>query len=134
MGWNPIKKVGKLVKDVGKVINVATFGASDALGVGQAFDLAGKGVDEVTGKAHDDREKAKKAEQAALTAAEAAAKKAADDDYYRRVMAARDKQVAGYLDSQTDMTSDGESLGDYGKKLGTFGDVGLGGKKKKMYY
>ena len=115
-------------------MNIVTFGASDALGVGKAFDLVGKGVNELTGTAHDQRKKAKNDQLAALNAQAAADKAAADADYYKRVMAARDKQVAAYMDSQTDMTSDGESLGDYGKKLGTFGDVGLGGKKKKMYY
>ena len=105
------------------------------LGVGKTISRLNQyGVDELTGTAHDQRKKAKNDQIAALNAQAAADKAAADADYYKRVMAARDKQVAAYLDSQTDMTSDGESLGDYGKKLGTFGDAALGGKKKKMYY
>lgn len=162
MGWNPIKSVGNFFSDVGKSVSGAvkdaahdikkeagktvgdimrigaapgTFGASELLGVGKTISQLGQyGVDELTGTAHDQRKKAKNDQLAALNAQAAADKAAADADYYKRVMAARDKQVAAYLDSQTDMTSDGESLGDYGKKLGTFGDVGLGGKKKKMYY
>lgn len=162
MGWNPIKSVGNFFSDVGKSVSgavkdaahdikkeagktvgdvlrgaaaAASFGTSEALGVGKAVgQFAQYGIDELNGTARAERKKAKANELAALNAQEAADKAAADEDYYKRVMAARDKQVAAYLDSQTDMTSDGESLGDYGKKLGTFGDVGLGGKKKKMYY
>ena len=134
MGWKPVKDLGKIVSGFGDVMNIATFGGSNALGVGKVFDLAGQAVDEMTGTAHDQRKKAKNDQIAALNAQAAADKAAADAEYYKRVMAARDKQVAAYLDSQTDMTSDRESLGDYGKKLGTFGDAALGGKKKKMYY
>ena len=48
-------------------------------------------------------------------------------------MKARNKQVAAYMDSQTGLTQEGEALGDYGKTLGSFGDVALSGKKKRYY-
>lgn len=159
---NPIKSVGNFFSNVGKSVSgavkdaghdikkeagktlgdvmrgaaaTASFGTSEALGIGKTISrLYQYGIDELNGTARAERKKAKANDLAALNAQAAADKAAADADYYKRVMAARDKQVAAYMDSQTDMTSDGESLGDYGKKLGTFGDAALGGKKKKMYY
>lgn len=153
MGW--VKKIAKSVggavsdaahdvkKEAGKTggdllrgaAAAASFGTSELFGVGKVISKTDEMVlNELTGEAHRQRKEAKANELAALNAAEAAAKKAADADYYNRVMKARDAQVAAYMDSQTDLTSDDEALGNYGKTLGSFGETALGGKKKKMYY
>lgn len=112
-----------------------TLGTSELMGYGKAVGQLGEiAINEMNGEARRQRKEAKANELAAINAAEAAAKTAADTDYYNRIMKARDKQVAAYLDSQTDLTQEGEALGDYGKTLGSFGNTALGGKKKKMYY
>lgn len=126
------KEAGKVVGDVLRIGAATTsFGMSEALGVGEAIgSLSEAGVNQITGEA----KRQEKEEKKALNAAEAAAKSAADADYYNKVMKARDRQVAAYMDSQTDFTTQGDALGDYGKSLGNFGDTTLGGKRKKIYY
>lgn len=130
------KEAGKVTGDVLRLATAgATMGTSELLGYGKTVGQVGElGMNAVTGELSRQRKEAKANELAALNAQEAAAKKAADDDYYNRVMKARDAQVAAYMDSQTDLTSDDEALGNYGKTLGSFGETALGGKKKKMYY
>lgn len=123
------KEAGKVTGDALRIATAgATMGTSELLGYGKAVGQIGElGMNAVTGELSRQRKEAKANELAALNAAEAAAKTAADTDYYNRIMKARDKQVAAYLDSQTDLTQEGEALGDYG-------NTALGGKKKKMYY
>lgn len=142
--WNRVKEAVKdagddIQREAGKVVGdvlragaaAASLGTSEALGVGEAIgSLSEAGVNQITGEARRQEKEAKKA----LNAAEAAAKSAADADYYNKVMKARDRQVAAYMDSQTDFTTQDDALGNYGKSLGNFGDATLGGKKKKMYY
>lgn len=153
MGWfkKQINRVSEAVSDATKDVQkefgktagdllrgaaaAASLGTSELLGVGKVISKTDEMVlNELTGEAHRQRKEAKKNALAELNAQEAAAKKAADADYYNRVMKARDAQVAAYMDSQTDLTSDDEALGNYGKTLGSFGETALGGKKKKMYY
>jgi len=140
---NSLSDLGNVKNWAGDVANlgvraglgVATAGGSELLGVGEAVgNLTERTVDYVSGQKHTEDKAEEKEKKASLAAAQAAAKKAADDDYYNRVMKARDAQVAAYMDSQTDLTSDDEALGNYGKTLGSFGETALGGKKKKMYY
>lgn len=130
------KEAGKTAGDLLRgAAAAASFGTSELLGVGKTIgQLNELAINELTGEGHRQRKEAKANKLAAINAAEAEAKRAADEDYYNRIMKARDKQVAAYLDSQTDLTQEGEALGDYGKSLGSFGNTALGGKKKKMYY
>lgn len=136
MGW--LKKITKKIqKEVGKTLGdvtrgalaAASFGTSELLGVGKAAgDLVQGGVDLAVGEKRL-QEKEKKEQ---IKAEQAAAQKAADTDYYNQVMKERDRQVAAYLGSQTNMSEDDEALGDYGASLGNFGEKPLG--KKKKYY
>lgn len=135
MGWGSIKK--KIQKSVGKVMGdglrgslaFVSGGLTEALGVGKEIGDMTKGVyDQLSGEAN----RQKREEEKKVEAAKAEAKKAADTDYYNRIMKERDRQVAAFLGSRTDMSQDDDALGNYGAALGSFGEKPLG--KKKKYY
>ena len=135
MGWGSIKKkiqksVGKTLGDVERIAMAgASFGTFELLGLGKtAGNLVQYGVDTLTGESN----RQKKEEKKKVEAAKAEAQKAADTDYYNRIMKERDRQVAAFLGSRTDMSQDDDALGNYGAALGSFGEKPLG--KKKKYY
>lgn len=71
-------------------------------------DLVGSGLEELTGEAAKERQKAKTAAAAQAQAEQAAADKAAADRYKASILGQRQQRLEDALSSQTDFTGDEE--------------------------
>lgn len=122
MGWG--KKFKKLTKKITSGVirgglaavtgGMSELGGSHSLGktasniANKGTDIIGSGLEELTGEAAKERQKAKAAAAAQAQAEQEAADKAAADRYKASILGQRQQRLEDALSSQTDFTGDEE--------------------------